>query len=223
MGWTGAATITHALMRVLVFKVVGVSAATEITKEGAFPQGLDYSMLVLDSFDYIRVRALQAIAKIRHTESEAHRRFISTCKRFNLPLNIGKGIVGEFKAILVGGEFDGKNTTLGIQGVRMRNFVKLSLGMAFADRWEPGLIRHWLGVGSYMAGYRRPLYSLLQECYRLALLDSVVTNIELSCLDELLVYACLAPMAISNLGAPLCRHIYCTDASPFGGGVAVAR
>ena len=85
-------------------------------------------------------------------------------------------------------------------------------------------LQHWAGLFCFGAGFRRPLFSIVQEIFpfiqdprwehvvRLPCLESV--------LDEMLVGALLIPFAGTSPRAPIRNKISCSDASEQGGAAA---
>ena len=80
MGWLSAVDVIQHVVRKLVYQEAEVPTATEIAKGRLFPPGPDYSMVYLDSFDLLRVRAAHDIHQVLHTESESHQRFVAVCE-----------------------------------------------------------------------------------------------------------------------------------------------
>ena len=108
-------------------------------------------------------------------------------------------LIGSYRATLQGGEFDGKRGTYAHARKRGRHFQMLSMGMALAEHWEEGLLRHWSGLACFAATYRRPLFSVLSEVFRLVEEPGLLKRVRPEPLDEVLVFAGLVPLAAGDL------------------------
>ena len=84
-------------------------------------------------------------------------------------------------------------------------------------------MRHWVGKAAFCATFRRPLFSILQDVFDMIEETKkgaqVLTN---DAVDEILTFMVLAVQGQSELRAEVSKEITCTDASPTGGGTAVA-
>ncbi|CAK0858151.1 unnamed protein product [Prorocentrum cordatum] len=220
MGYRGAVDLVQLLVRRLVFVRAGVAPETEVAKGSLFPTGPDYSMVVLDSFDYVRVLDKALAGSELERESPEHARFVGVCRELGLPLNVGKRLVGSYRATIQGGESDGKLGLYAHARRRSRHAIRLSMGMLMDSAWTEGVVRHWGGLACYAASYRRPLYSVLQDIFRLLECPGELKTPNLQVLTEIITFAGLLPMAAGSLRAEVYEHISITDASPTGGGAA---
>ena len=223
MGWSGAVAVIQAVVRRLVFGDAAVDVQTEIAKCKEFPQGPNYSLVYLDSFDYIRVRCRKAVAGEVGHESPEHARFCEVCQRWGLPLNAGKSLVGSYLASLQGGEFDGQQGLLAHGRKRGRHLLRLSLALASQAAWPESVLRHWAGLACFAATYRRPLFSVMSAVFEAVENQEPANVFTPGALEEVLLFAALTPLAVANLRAPLAERLSCSDASPEGGGAAVAE
>ncbi|CAK0870625.1 unnamed protein product [Prorocentrum cordatum] len=223
MGYRGAVDLVQHLVRRLVFVRAGVAPETEVAKGSLVPTGPDYSMVVLDSFDYVRVLDKALAGSELERESPEHARFVGVCRELGLPLNVGKRLVGSYRATIQGGEFDLKLGLYAHARRRSRHAIRLSMGMLMDSAWTEGVVRHWGGLACYAASYRRPLYSVLQDIFRLLECPGELKTPNLQVLTEIITFAGLLPMAAGSLRAEVYEHISITDASPTGGGAAVAK
>ncbi len=102
-------------------------------------------------------------------------RFVTECSRPGLLLNEGKSVMQSCCAGILGGEFDG---LLGVsmhareKGFRMYNRTLALLSLPEVPQVS---CQHWAGFFCFMAQFRRPVFSAVQDIFRL-LLVSVKTN-----------------------------------------------
>ena len=85
----------------------GPPAGTE-PRSKLFLPGPDYSLVYLDSFEFVPARCKELAAVSKGQPSAEHERFVAVCSRLGLPLNQSKRLPGSLGATLQGGEFDGR-------------------------------------------------------------------------------------------------------------------
>ena len=107
----------------------------------------------------------------------------------------------------------------------MRLFGR-TLALLSLDEVGQAPLQHWCGLFCFAAGFRRPLFSILQEfvpCIS-GFEDTMYQHIVLprDVRDEILLAAILLPYAGVNLRAPLRPAMSISDASEQGGGAAEA-
>ncbi|CAK0829300.1 unnamed protein product, partial [Prorocentrum cordatum] len=83
-------------------------------------------------------------------ESPEHRRFVGVRRRLGLPLNKAKSLIASFQALLQGGEFEEQPAS-----------APTGAGVVAAE----AALRRWAGLACFCAGYRRPLFSILQDVF----------------------------------------------------------
>ena len=95
-----------------------------------------------------------------------------------------------------------------------------TLALLSLDSVSQTSLQHWAGLFCFGAGFRRPLFSMVQEIFpfiqdpRREKLDRLPCPE--SVLDEMLMGALLIPFAGTNLRAPIRNQISCPDASEQG-------
>ena len=90
-------------------------------------------------------------------------------------------------------------------------------------------VQHWRGLFCFAAGFRRPLFSVLQEVFPFIQNfpeplgfrfgggeEGHYLSLPASVLDELLIGAILSPFAFSNLRCKVRSIFSCSDASEHG-------
>eukprot|EP00435_Cladocopium_sp_Y103_P044150 s460_g12.t1 len=225
MGWRSSVTLIQAAVRRIVFDLAGVPRATSVEKGAPLPAGKHFTVVYLDNFDEVRI--LKKFSEELHDEaaapSDTHVKFNEVCDELGLPRNEAKQLVGALSGGIQGGEFDGVRGTIKIGKDKLRNFLAISLALLGQPLVTEFQLRHWIGKAAFIATFRRPLFSILQEVFELlekckgkaqALPPAVV--------DEVVCFMVLATQAQSELKAKLSPVISCTDASPSGGGSAIA-
>ena len=140
--------------------------------------------------------------------------------KVNLPGSPGKDFAGKQVGVIAGGEFLGSEGFLGAE--RSRRFV-LSLISAFSARM-PAIVPYFAAAltGSWIHTmlFRRPLLVILNKIFDVGGTErSQLRPLPRDAASELLLSAALAPLATSDLRAPILPHVYTTDASEESGGV----
>ena len=182
------------------------------------------TVVYLDNFDEIhRIKAIDE--QLNSDEpSPTHVKFNEVCDELGLPRNGAKQLIHAFSGAIQGGELDGRNGVLRLAPEKLRNFIAISLGLVCQRQVREFQIRHWVGKAAFAATFRRPLFSILEKVFELIqrTIESPqpMTSNEI---DEVLGFLVLAVHAQSELKVELSTTISCTDASPYGGGSAVAQ
>ncbi|CAJ1394674.1 unnamed protein product [Effrenium voratum] len=182
------------------------------------------AMLYLDSFDEIRVIDKACSEILEGTASEHHSAFKAACAESGLPLNAGKALVGAVHGGIQGGYLDGQKGTIGAGADRSRKLVLASLGLLMKAAWSEQDLRRWVGLATFVAVFRRPLFSIFQEVFpliELARHGPVEPSPQV--IDEVISFVLLLPLAFTSLRAHVHPEMSCTDASLSGGGAAVAK
>ena len=120
----------------------------------------------MDGFDFIRrVKVLgdmfDAPSRKRSDEMES---FINTCRDLGLPLNASKQLIHGLRASVPGGEIDGFNGRImhsrekGMK-LMLKTLVLFTFGQVSQN------VQNWCGLFSFASGFRRPLFSILQEVF----------------------------------------------------------
>ena len=223
MGWVGAVDLMQNMARRLVFSTCGVHPSTEMRKDKGVPPE-DVAVVCMDGFDFLRRVPLGPDPEA--CESPEHAAFVETCARLNIPLNAGKSLVSSAKAQILGGEFDGKQGALRHNPTKGHQLFWKSVALATQAEWSLAAVQHWAGLACFAAGFRRPIFSVLQEVFTFitdARWDTCATlQPPAAVVDEVLVFCSLLPLCFSNLRAPIWSEISCSDASERGGGAGIA-
>eukprot|EP00438_Fugacium_kawagutii_P024835 Skav205737 [mRNA] locus=scaffold1496:189452:197472:+ [translate_table: standard] len=223
MGWKSAVTLVQAAVRKIVYGLCRVPRETEVRKDMPLPGTRDLSVVYLDNFDELRRLRKFGEGLSEGTISEYHQRFITVCDQLGLGRNEAKQLVMSLTGGIQGGELDGETGVLKVASDKLRNFLCLSLGLLGSDQWREFHIRHWTGKAAFIAAFKRPLFSILEQLFpaieRSTAHDIIPGTTEF---DEVLTFLILSVTAESDLRAQVLTEVSCSDASPTGGGSAVA-
>ena len=227
MGWKSAVTLVQAAVRNIVYERVGVPRETSVRKDQEIPQGDFLSVVYLDNYDEIRIlKKVQAeLEEVDRAPTATHQRFNEVCGELGLPLNLGKQLIRAWSGAMQGGEFDGRAGVLKLGRDKLESFTGMTLALLRQSLVGEFALRHWVGKAAFAAAFRRPLFAVLQEIFGVIEASKAGGQRELpaAVVDEILSFMILAPHAQSELRAELSVEISCTDASPYGGGSAVAQ
>eukprot|EP00435_Cladocopium_sp_Y103_P059207 s283_g21.t1 len=223
MGWINSVALMQTVVRTLVFGLSQVRETSELSKLKWFPTDDSVSVVYLDSYDELRKVSSGIRAVLQGDASHRHQRFVNTCNELKLPLNEGKKVVGAVQGLLQGGEFNGQ---LGIfEASHDKKLSVLGLGTALLACGEASdfELRHFVGKAIFSMSFRRPMLSFLENIF-VDMGAAVGTKRTLSrrTLDEVYFVVIMLPLMYMNLRAQLDQEVSITDASPTGGGGAVA-
>ena len=223
MGWLSAVALTQAIVRHLVFELSGVKFESEVRKTAAFPAEDEFSVIYLDSFDEIRRMEAGLAAVLEGQPSDNHLAFQETCRKLGLPLNDGKRVVAATRGALQGGEIDGRAGTFFLARDKQAQLVGLTAAILEAEKVTEFELRHWTGKVIFGMSFRRPLMSILEAVF-MDITRAEMGPIVLSpaAVGEIVAVLALIPLMSMNLRAKLDDEVVVTDASPSGGGAAVA-
>ena len=225
MGWLNAVSVVQSVVRTLVFQNAEVPEDSEVSKLRRIPQTEDVSVIYLDSFDELRRLDRQCAEVLQNKASARHQRFLAVCQEKGLPLNEGKRLVASVRGSLQGGELQGDLGYYKLGGEKQVSLIGLASCLLGLPEWREFDLRHFVGKSIFGVCFRRPLLSVFQDIF------SFMTELanakkplapSAPAIDETILTLALVPMMGTSLKARLDTEMYCSDASPTGGGVAVA-
>ena len=182
------------------------------------------SVVYLDSFDELRKVKAGYRAVLEGQPSHRHQRFVNTCNSLKLPLNSAKKLVGAVHGSLQGGDFDGQEGIF--ESSHDKKLGVMTLGAAIlatgsATEFE---LRHFVGKAIFSMSFRRPVLAMLESIFvDMGKVGQAKAQLARDTLDEVYVVLALLPLMYMNLRAQMDQEVSITDASPTGGGGAVAR
>ena len=225
MGWLSSVAVVQGIVRTLVFEEAQVPPLSEVSKLKPIPDTDDLTVIYLDSFDELRRLEKDCASALEGQASERHQRFLKVCQDRNLPLNQGKRLVAATKGTLQGGELGGVEGRYGLASDKMCDLLGLLGSLVGQDTWSEFMLRHVVGKATFGMCFRRPMFSVLQETFweiqRRARQQDCAAP-EPAVMDEMMLILTLVPLLYTNLKASIDEEVAVTDASPSGGGAAVA-
>ena len=225
MGWINAVSVIQAVVRTLVFSESDIPEDSEISKLKKLPETDDLSVIYLDSFDELRCLDRQCAEVLQGVASPRHKRFLKVCQDKGLPLNEGKRLVAATRGTLQGGELQGEEGWYKLAGDKQVNLVGLGSCLLGLGSWREFDVRHFFGKAVFGMCFRRVLLSVLQDGFHF-LADVLRAKKPLAptpgAMDEVIMTMAFTALMGTSLKCELEKFIYCSDASPSGGGVAVS-
>ena len=225
MGWKSAVTLVQAAVRRIVFGLVKVPLESSIEKGKELPATSSMSVVYLDNFDELRVvkKFCEDLESSAGSPSEHHVKFIEVCDELGLPRSAAKQLIGATCGGIQGGDVDGVAGIIKVGRDKLENFLAISMALLSLPVVSEFQIRHWIGKAAFVAAFRRPLFSVLQEIFAfLEKCKGKSLSLPPDVVDEILCFMGLAVHAQSEMRAEISPVISCTDASPTGGGSAIA-
>ena len=225
MGWVSSVAIIQAIVRSLVFDKAEVPRSSEIGKTLPFPESDDLTVIYLDSFDQLRRFERRCGEVLDPGISDRHDRFLKVCRELNLPLNEGKRLIAATRGSLQGGEVDGVHGRYGLAPSKMVELMTLGGTLLGQPKWTEAELRHFIGKVTFGCCFRRPLFAVMDELFnevqkRFEQQDKAAPSS--AAWDEVAKLVTLIPLMFTNLKALVDHEVTVTDASPYGGGTAVA-
>ena len=225
MGWKSAVTLVQFAVRQLVFGLAKIPRSTSLEKGLPIPEGNHLTVVYLDNMDEIRIvkRLSEELEKVGSEPTDTHARFNAACDELGLARNSAKQLIKAMSGGIQGGELDGKQGIIKVSRDKLHNFIAISLALVTSPVVSEFQIRHWIGKAAFTAAFRRPLFAVLQEVF--VLMEKCRTRgqaLSREVVDEILCFMGLATQAQSELRSEVSPIISCTDASPSGGGAAIA-
>ena len=133
--------------------------------------------------------------------------FVDTCRKLGLPSNVSESLIRGLRANTLGGEIDGVTGKVSHSREKSSKLMCKTLALLSLGSVSQTSLQHWAGLFCFGAGFRRPLFSIVQEIFpfirdpRWEKLDRLPCPE--SVLDEIIVGALLIPFAGTNLRAPI--------------------
>ena len=229
MGWVGAVDLIQHIARRLVFKIAKVPAGTEVQPKGLFPSEGPYSLVYMDGVD--------VVTRVRRESAERGKdgpgdpvgggltsKFRDACAALGLPLHAGKRIVRAAGGPILGAEIDGERGLLRHGRGKGHSLVFSILTLLGNSRWTVVPLQHCIGLYTFAAGFRRPLFAVFSAAYHeITAHDDLLPFTPSSpSVIELLVAALTVPLALTDLRAKIRPIISSSDASHQGGGASEA-
>ncbi len=225
MGWINSVSLMQTVVRTLVFSRGKVPEDSEISKLKWFPTDDSVSVVYLDSYDELR-RVDKGCREVLSGQiSHRRQRFVNTCNELGLPLNEGKRLVGAVFGSLQGGGFDGSAGIFEASPDKKHGLLTPALAMMATGRATEFEIRHFVGKLICIMAFRRPTMSFLEAIFvdmRKAQNTKGKVTLSRGGMEEVMIAAVMVPLMVMNLRAQLDKEVTITDASPTGGGGAVA-
>ena len=226
MGCTFAVDLMQSMARRFVFRLCGVPESSEMRRDRRLPPD-DVSVVCMDGFDFFRkVPLSEFLGPNSLGETEEHEKFVKRCKEIGLPLNAGKSLVRCLQGNVLGGELDGSKGTLQHSRSKGHKFLQTTLALLAMKSPSQAALQHWAGTACFAAGFRRPIFSVLEEIFTFigdpGWNRASRRRMPLPVFDEILVFTSLLPLCYTNLRAQVRPLISISDASEGGGGAAEA-
>ena len=225
MGWINSVSLMQTVVRQLVFVESEIPLTSEISKMKRFPEDPSASLVYLDSYDEIRKIDASYGELLEGKESERHKRFAATCKRFGLSLNTGKRLAGAVKGSLQGGTLDGVRGTFHASADKQASLLGYGLMLLSQEQVSEFELRHFAGKALFNMAFRRPAMSIFESVfYDIEALSKSGGPGFLSpaSRDEIFMVLSLTPLLRMNLRAKVESEVTVTDASPSGAGGGVS-
>lgn len=160
MGWGPSVAISQNLLRRLIFHSNLVDPSCELRIGQNFP----LSQAALACIDGIDLVSKVPPSRPRTSQGKLFPldKFVQVCNKLGLPLSVGKAVVESYNSSLLGGEVDGIAGVLRHDRTKAHRLINKTLALLSFPEVGQAPLQHWTGVYAFAAGFRRPLYSVVQ-------------------------------------------------------------
>ena len=130
---------------------------------------------------------------------------------------------GVQQGVFLGAEIDGDQGLVSAPRDRIGTLMLCTMLVVQRGSCSPNLLSSLLGCWIHVLMFRRPILSILSHSFNEGANRprNEVFMLSRQCRNELAALALLGPMCVSDLRVGVAPAIYCTDASPQGGGICV--
>jgi hypothetical protein len=166
------------------------------------PQG-NAAVVCMDGFDLLTRQS--RLTPFREGKAPDLKAFVDKAEAIGLPLNVGKEVVHCYNSMPLGSELDGEAGVLRHVRTKSHALSVKTLALLSMARTTQAPLQHWAGVYCFAAGFRRCLFSVLQDNFHeitaFTLPNSEQRIMTLDVQEEILVGALLLPLARTNIRA----------------------
>ena len=222
-GWKNSLNLAEEALRHLVFGKCGVPRPRPTG--GRLPRQQDEPLAVECVDPVEEMSCLRKFGKELEAGevSELHRRFTVVCESVGLPPAVARRLILSLTRVFDVSVVDDHTGSLRASRAEVMDFVSWSLSLLQSEVWNQSQVRQWAGKAIFMATFDRPLLSILEEMFPLAvtgirggLAPSAKKN------EEMICFLVLSLQAGRPLKFSLSDEISCTQVSPMGGSCATA-
>ena len=200
----------------------------ELRKDKGLPSCASLFRIYLDNFDQIEKTDYKTAELIKGTPSAQILQLRSDYAELGLPRHPKKAVERQVQAEIQGALFDGEAGFAMAKPAKVWQYVQL--GMELLGRGAASLKELQVTCGGfvYIAMFRRPLLSCLNEVWRFMQLmvgsnRAYRQRLPLQVAAEIARFILLTPLAQMEFRADLCDQVTCSDASMLGGGICVSQ
>eukprot|EP00435_Cladocopium_sp_Y103_P010900 s2474_g2.t2 len=191
----------------------------------AFPRSSFMEWLSID--DHIGVQVLskqQFIDKVPLRDTDVFERAGEAYREVGLVQHPKKMRRGVQQGIFLGAELDGEAGLVSAPRDRILSLMYCTMIVARKGSCSPKLLSCILGCWVHVLMFRRPVLAILSHAFSEGANrpQNEVFQLSRESRNELCALSMLGPVCISDMRVGYAPHVFCTDASPFGGGICVA-
>ena len=174
MGWINSVALLQFVLRRLLFKTIKVNESLDVNPRQRVIDG-DALVGCMDGADYFtRLKVVHGTLQRSNGEvipPEGERNpvmagFVGACEKLGLPINLGKQVIRDFHGAVLGGELDGIQGVLRVAPEKSHRFVAKTCALLAEKKVTQVACQHWAGLYCFGAGFRRPLFSVVEEIFR---------------------------------------------------------
>ena len=230
MGWLSAVGVIQHLHRNIISRARhvhgGLDPNAELVRGLPIPVTFECSTrwwwkVYVDNFDDGEIFSHSVAAEVVHTESLSQAVYRVALNNMGVPRAPEKGVSRDTIGITMGSMIDGIDGRAAPSLRKMLDHISLTSWVLAQSR----VCRLWLqAAGRWVFDFqhRRPCFAALDQIWDEIAQFQGWRPMSTTCADELLSCICFVPLIYTDMRAQFSSHVYCTDASPSGGGACMS-
>ena len=230
MGWLSAVGVIQHLHRNIISCARhvhgGLDPNAELVRGLPFPVTFQCSTrwwwkVYVDNFDVGEIFGHSMAAEVVHTESLSQAVYREALDNMGVPRATDKGVSRETIGITMGSMIDGISGRAAPSLRKILDHISLTSWVLAQSR----VCRLWLqaAAGRWVFDFqhRRPCFAALDQIWEEIAHFQGWRPMSTTCADELLSCIYFVPLIYTDMRTQFSSRVYCTDASPSGGGACM--
>ena len=200
--------------------------ALEIRKDRVWPYLGDESpvwVLYLDDSTFLDVLEAEVGKKLLGKPPKEQDMLRKAYQFWGVPFNSKKATEQVLKTERLGGYLDDEVGRVGVTTKRLLENLSLGLWLLGHRRTTRKALQVFAGKEVHVLQFRRPLFSIYDNIWKLIAGESDYPLLDESVIDEILVGLSSLPLRFTDWRADLDPHVMASDASETGGGFVIAK
>ena len=204
----------------------GLPRQLEIRKDREWPHLGDYTpvwCLYLDDSTFIRKLEIKVKEDLKGRSGAEQDQMRRAYQFWGIPFNAKKAVEEQEQAERLGAYLDGTVGRIGVTVKRTLECMSLGAWVLSQGQVTRKALQVFAGKEVHCLQFRRPLFSVYDEIWRLIASDDPEPYLNRKVCVEVMTSLCLAPVRYSDWRAEVDPFVMASDASETGGGFCMAK